>query len=324
MASESYPDPKDIFQKYTQNHYIPYYFRPWWLDGMCGPANWGVALSLDKGLEVKAVWVYYLKKKWGFTILTNPPLSAYSGPWLEYPANLFSEARRRAFEKKVAGELALHLPKSTFCLQEWHPCLKNALPYKWLGFQQTTQYTYQLALDRPMEQVFSQFESATRNHIRKAQNTFQVIQSEDIEQMYRLNNRSFQRKQATSPYRQEYFLKAYALLQHHLSVRIFFATNAEGHPSAGLLMAHDEKTAYFLSSGLALTEQDRGCLYLLIWQALQYAAGKVKAFDFEGSMVQEIECVFRSFGGELVPHHKVFKAENKLWSLLGNLYLGAW
>ena len=40
-----------------------------------------------------------------------------------------------------------------------------------------------------------------------------------------------------------------------------------------------------------------------------YAKGKgLKAFDFEGSMLPEVEKFFRGFGGDLIPYYTINKA----------------
>ena len=48
------------------------------------------------------------------------------------------------------------------------------------------------------------------------------------------------------------------------------------------------------------------CIYNSILKSKQL---NLSLFDFEGSMIKEVEKYFRSFGGELVPYYTVNKAK---------------
>ena len=53
---------------------IPIYLRDFWLDAVCGEANWGVSLC-ERGSEVFGCHPYYALKKLGFTLLARAGLS---------------------------------------------------------------------------------------------------------------------------------------------------------------------------------------------------------------------------------------------------------
>lgn len=50
-----------------------------------------------------------------------------------------------------------------------------------------------------------------------------------------------------------------------------------------------------------------GAQSLVIWKAINFASKVSKAFDFEGSNVEEIENFFRQFGGTRVTNYYVIK-----------------
>lgn len=64
---------------------IPIFSQDWWLDAVCGENNWDVAI-VERGGEIWATMPYYVKKKWGFTIITMPPLTQKLGPYIKYPS----------------------------------------------------------------------------------------------------------------------------------------------------------------------------------------------------------------------------------------------
>jgi hypothetical protein len=61
---------------------------------------------------------------------------------------------------------------------------------------------------------------------------------------------------------------------------------------------------------------------LLLWEGIQFAAAKKCTFDFEGSMIPNVENMFRSFGGKLTPYSKIYKGGNFVFRLLSNIKNG--
>ena len=58
------------------------------------------------------------------------------------------------------------------------------------------------------------------------------------------------------------------------------------------------KSVYYLMSGSTVKLQKfRGAQNLIHWEAIEYYYDKVIYFDFEGSMIENIESNFRKFGG---------------------------
>ena len=54
-----------------------------------------------------------------------------------------------------------------------------------------------------------------------------------------------------------------------------------------------------------------------MWEAIKFAKKLgIKYFDFEGSMVPQIERYFRGFGGKLTPYYRINKAKLPLEILL--------
>jgi len=58
----------------------------------------------------------------------------------------------------------------------------------------------------------------------------------------------------------------------------------------------DNKSVYYLMSGTDPDLRSSGAQNLIQWEAIKYYYDKVKYFDFEGSMVENIEANFRKFG----------------------------
>ena len=55
-----------------------------------------------------------------------------------------------------------------------------------------------------------------------------------------------------------------------------------------------------------------GASSLCLWQAIKLAGEMGKSFDFEGSMIEPIERLFRAFGARQTPYMRVSRSPNRL------------
>lgn len=292
-------------------------FRPWWLDAVC-PERWDVCLAFDQGGEVTGALVYHLTKYKGFPIIKMPPLTDYSGLWLNYPYNLQKPASRYAFAKQVSRELLQQLPNAAFFYQQWHPDMDNWLPFFWSGFRQTTLYTYRLEMT-DNETLYSNLQKSARKNIAKAGRSLIIQKSEAIEDLYRLVELSFARQKLPPPYSLELLKKLDEVLKIRQMRTIYLAYDESGNLHAGVYLFWDERCAYSLISGADPDFRHSEGQYLVQWQSILDSIGRVESYDLCGSIIEPIEESLRSFGGTLTSHFKIFKARNKIFQLLSIL-----
>ena len=78
-------------------------------------------------------------------------------------------------------------------------------------------------------------------------------------------------------------------------------------------MFSDSVTTYNVSNFYRKDAETKSSLQYLIWKSIfEVPTG---LFDFEGSMLKDIEFFLRAFGGKLTPHYKVHKVHNPLLKL---------
>jgi len=70
----------------------------------------------------------------------------------------------------------------------------------------------------------------------------------------------------------------------------------------------DTSYAYYLLGGADPRLRSSGAQSLLFWEAIKLASRKNLKFDFEGSMIEPIERVFRAFGAVQVPYLQIYGA----------------
>lgn len=290
---------------------IPLFSQAWWLDATAGENAWDVALVFEKD-QIVASMPYVLKKKFGFTIITQPNLTQTLGPWLRPSSAKYS--RQLGLQKKRIQELLTQLPKFDHYQQNWHHTIKNWLPAYWLGFQQTTRYTYIIEELDDLPLVLSNFDSSYRNKINKAEKIVQIKQDLDIDDFYKINALTFERQNLRPPYSIEFLRRHDKALSVAGKRKIFYAIDPNRKIHSALYLVWDAECAYVHMIGEDPDLRNSGAGILLIWEAIKYASTTLglKRFDFEGSIMENVEPVRRDCGGIQVPYFTIKKTPSRI------------
>lgn len=293
---------------------VPLFSQPWWLDAVCGPENWDVAL-VETGGAVVGSMPYYVHKKYGFTILTQPRLTQTLGPWIRPSQAKY--ARALGYQKDVMAALIKQLPSFAYFSQSWHHSNTNWLPFYWDGFKQTTRYTYLLKELGDEDKIWGSLTENVRTDVRKAANRYQltVRQNATLADFLILNRKTFERQGMAVPYPEtlvQRLDKASALRGRR---RIFIAEDPTGQHHAGVYIVWDQQTAYYLLGGADPELRSSGATSLCMWEAIKYAAGVSHSFDFEGSMLEPVERFVRAFGAVQTPYFNISKTPSRLLRL---------
>lgn len=295
---------------------IPIFSQDWWLDAVTGD-NWNVVL-VKKGEQVIGSLPYVVKKKYGFTLLTQPSLTQTLGPWIKPTQK--SYPKRLAYEKDVLGELADQLPACDYYGQNWHCERLNWLPFYWRGFEQTTRYTYRLPLISSEEQLWKGLQENIRREIRKAKGREGVIvRAGSLGEFLALNTMVFKRQGRVLPYTSEFVAHIDAAASARNARDCLVAEGPDGRLHAGAYIIRSGNTAYYLMGGGDPELRNSGATSLVLWEAILRQPETVEVFDFEGSMIEPIERFFRAFGAVQTPYFHVFRRNSKLFKLINTL-----
>jgi len=288
--------------------------EPWWLDAVAGPGNWG-EVRVESSGRLEARLPYFIRKRYGFIILTEPPLTQHLGPWFSYTDAKY--ATNLARQKDLVEELMSRLPMYHLFRQNFHHAIRNWLPWYWHGFEQTTRYTYMLENLSQEQDLWKEMQSNIRREIRKAKNRFGLSVCSDLglDVLLQVCQKTFQRQERRG-LPEQVVRRIYNACEKRNQGRAFFAVDEKGRVHAVAYIVWDERTAYYLLGGGDPALRNSGAQSLVMWEAIRYAAGISRAFDFEGSMVEPIERFFRAFGARQVPYHQVSRI-NKRWLKAG-------
>jgi Acetyltransferase (GNAT) domain len=286
--------------------------QPWWLDAVA-PGRWD-SVVVRHGEEVVARMPYTWRRQFGMTMLVQPPYTQTLGPWLAPSAGRYS--RRLDREKQLLGDLIAGLPPFGHFHMACSPALTNWLPFHWAGFQASVRYTYRLEDLTDLDRIRSDFHEHVRRAIRKAEQGVTVDHDYPIDDLLRLDARTYARQGMRSPASTALVRRLEAACAARGARRILAAVDAQGRTHAALLVVWDERTMYALINARDPEYQAFGSNTLLYWEAIRLASQVARVFDFEGSMLEPIEHFVRGFGGRQTPYFAITKSGRRARAML--------
>ncbi|MFC1652375.1 GNAT family N-acetyltransferase [Planctomycetota bacterium] len=318
---------KERYQQHCrEENSVPIFSQDWWLDTVCANGVWDVAL-VTRGGKIIGSMPYFIKKRMGLTLLTQPPLTQTLGPWIR--AIDTKHAKMLSYQKDVMSELIEQLPSFDYFSQNWHYHNLNWKPFYWKGFRQTTFYTFVLPDLRNETRLWDGLEAKIRTDIRKASDRYKLCIREDpsIDDFLRLQHKTFDRQGKSLPYDEGVVRRLDYECVKRKCRKIWIAEDDKGRQHAGAYIVWNENSAYYLMGGGDPGLRNSGATSYVLWEAIKQAATVTKRFDFEGSMVESIERFFRAFGGqqELIfnvnkTNSKILRLRQCLLAMLGQQY----
>jgi len=251
----------------------------------------------------------FKNKKFGLNIYINPPFTPYVGPFFQKPNNIDKE-------RKIILLLANYIDNLPSAIVSFslNKGINDVIPFIWKKFKTTPQYTYIINLDNP-EKIFARIFKNRRNDISKAVKDGLIVKkTSDFSMVKRLILKTFLRQKKKI---NRLFLDK--ILFNFASDNNAFAFIAfkNKKPIATTFCIYDKNTAYYLLGGYDYKNKHHGAGALCLWESIKYAQKiGLEYFDFEGSIVPQIEKYFRGFGGKLISCFRISKAKLPLEIIL--------
>lgn len=275
--------------------------QPWWLEA-ASPGKWDeIVIKDDEGIVARLPYVK--KDKFGLTILSKPQLTPILGPWIktldDKPSKCLSQ------QKEIMTALINKLPDYDYFCQDFHYSITNWLPFYWKGFEQTTLYTYVIEDLRNLEQIFDNFSRAKKKNIKRAEKALKVHFDLSAREFYQNHKITLQKQGLKISYSFNLFERLYHAVYKHKSGKTIYAVDEKNNLHSALFVVWDKDSAYNLISTIDPDFRISGSASLLIREILIYLLGKTRQFDFEGSMIENVETSFRQFGATQKPYFRI-------------------
>jgi|GEM_PF-1479217 len=278
---------------------------PWWLDATCGEGNWGVAMTFGQHGEPIAALPYQHTRIRGLTACITPPLT----PTIAVIGSTAPETLSALFRSLPASQI------TDLSLQFDAELLPTDHPYKI-----SLKYSYILPAGTSHEQVRKGYSEGLRRNIRQSENDYTVTTSshgESTDLLHHLIIASFAQQRLQPPgWMRSVLPRLFQELANRGCGQILLA-NTDDETYAGIGIAWDETTCYYLAGGRQQGDKGSSAHALLLDHAIGLAREKGLTFDFEGSMHPGIANFFQSFGATPVafPRMRRFSGWGKLFHL---------
>lgn len=323
MHNINVADMREAYARFCESQdSLPIYMHAWWFDAVCGP-NWN-AIVLKNNSKVVAAMPYTISARYGFRQILPMPFTQAGGLWIDYPANQKYE-RKLAYEKVILADIDNEICALgvDYFEQHLHYVFTNWLPLYWRGYQQTTRYTYVITNLGDLSAVWDDCSSSVRNKIKKAAETVKVNFDYSFDDFFNLHRMTFERQGISLSYSFEFLKRIDDALLSRNSRKIFYAVDVKGQIHSALYMIWDSKSSYVHMVGENPKLRESGAGIYLVWQAIKYTKEVLglNVFDFEGSMLESVESVRRSFGAKQIPYFKIYKSQSRVYSCLKSVGL---
>lgn len=302
---------KRLYDKFCTKSYIPIFSQPWWLDAVCGSDNWGVHV-LEKSGQFLGAMPYYVENRNGYEIITKAHHSQNNGIIMSYQPDMKYVAKLDR-QEEVINEMCDYIDSLGVDKyeQQYHYSFTNILPFKWRGYKEMVRYTYVIDDTSNMDKICADFKYIVRNQIKKAEKIVTIKEGMDVETFYKINKLSYDRQRMEVPFSLKLLTRIEKCCTDHNCRKIVYAEDKEGNIHSVAYLVWDDESLYFLINGIDMDYAWSQSNSLLIKESIRIAHTLGKRFDFEGSVLKQIEHIFRGFGAEQKMYFRIYKSFNE-------------
>ncbi|MBP5365188.1 MAG: GNAT family N-acetyltransferase [Bacteroidales bacterium] len=296
---------------------VPLFAQYWYMECVCKGKEWNVILIRDGEGQIVASMPYLLVNKYGMRAVMQPVLSQTNGVWI-------ADADHRSQEEKTNICNAIIQKISELRLKWFFQNFDSRFdcfdPFLNAGFRLSQRNTYVIEDIGDLQAVFAAFSAAKQRHIRKAErNGLKVDWQMQPGEFYDFHSQTLMQRGKVNHNSREVEV---GLCQSALALGkgvIARITDTDGRTHAALFVVWHSDTAYYLIPATDERYKASGASTLVVWETLKYLQGKVRRFDFEGSMIESVAHSYRQFGTAEVHYFQVEKISSvfvKLWKLI--------
>lgn len=290
---------------------LPLFFQPWWLNAVTQPDGkvWDVLLARNKRGEIEAVFPFVTGRKFGMQYVVTPQLTQYTGVWIKDKEGE-SVTERLSREKKLQNDIIGQLEAMRIAFFDVKFPLNYTYwsPFYWAGYRQETHYTYRIEDLRDMERVFAEFDITKQNKIHKAEKAGIRIDFEmSSDELYDLQCMQLNERGSKNVISRELMRSIVDVSRSHKQGMIVRAKDQDGNTHTAVFVAWDNHSAYDLVTAIHPHFRSSGASTFMIWEAMKHVSDKTQVWDFEGSMIENVESSFRQFGGIPISYYEIYK-----------------
>jgi hypothetical protein len=278
------------------------FHSPWWLDLVTAGRIETVECS-ENGRTVGRL-NFVRETRFGIRSSNMPPFTHFLGPAID--AGKGSAQKRYWKKHSITCELIEKLPKLASFRQKFYRGVTDVIEFQAARFATGVQFTFEVA-PAASDALWQSMRDKTRNAVRNGQKLYEIgvgLEPEEFIAVYRKNivRRGMAENVDLS--------LAPRLLEECLRRgcgRFFAARKGGGAVEAAIFVVWDQASCYLLMT-TRTADSSYGALSGLIWEAIQFAAGRRLIFDFDGIAGLGAARFYAGFGGTVAPRYIVSRA----------------
>ncbi len=178
----------------------------------------------------------------------------------------------------------------------------------WDEFKTIPNYTYVINLDQMLSDIEVDFSVERKRNIKKAiKDNVEVKLCTDYNIVKSLILNTFNRKSKSID---ENMIEKILFQFSDTNNSFAFVSYQNNKPIATTFCVYDKEKVYYLLGGYDNNNKHQGAGALAMFNAIKHSKELgIEKFDFEGSMLPEVEKYFRGFGGDLTPYYSINRAK---------------
>lgn len=274
----------------------------WWLEAIT-KSHFKIIVLIENNEIVAGMPVAFDDRNY----INQPPVTRTLGI-LYKPKGNISEYKMASDQRKWLTALVEQLPLENFIQMIMHHNFTDWLPFRWMGFRQTTGYTYLLNYeDKTINDLWNNLNYDKKKKINRAErNGVRVELSDDFELLYRFESLSFERQGLKFRIPINDLILLDDAIKKNGSRIIFKAVDHSNRVHAMLYVVFNSKSVYALMSGSDPNLRKLGGHTLITWEAVKFFRDKVQYYNFGGSDIKSIEEHVKGYGGVITPYFHIF------------------
>ncbi len=296
-------DKFDEYNDFCERAGVPLFARPYWLEAVC-PGQWDVILVRRGGRAVAAL-PYHCVRRFGLKFMLQPRLTQFLGLQIDFTEAGATDYSRRSFFRQCAADAIAQISSLGFAYIQMamHHSYTDWLPFHWAGYSSTTRYTYVIPDISSPDEVAKSFHASKRRHLKAAAAAGLTADSTmTAGEFYAMHSRCLAAKGQKPSYPAETLARIASIMGERGQCAFIAVRGNDRAAQSAAFVVWDDSTAYQLLSCTDTASASTGASSFAVKSAIDYCSDKSKAYDFEGSMMRDVEFSYSKCGTEQRPY----------------------
>ena len=276
----------------------------WWLEAVAPGMH--EILEIKRGDEIQAAWPIVFNDGDEAKRVCMPALTQKLG--ILFAPTSAKPVEAQSKNQRLTTELIEQLGDTASFHQNFHENFNDWLPFCWQGFTQTTRYTYVFEDMSDLDVLWQNLRQKARTEIRQAQKLgIQIRDDLDLDQFLDVIRKTFARQNRSPLGNDELVRRIDTSCSQNAGRKILAGVDLQGKLHAAVYIAWVGDQAYTLMGGGDPELRHSNAYRLVSWETIVFARSIARHLDLVGSMLPQVEPVFRGLGAKQVPYFSITK-----------------